>query len=182
MSVAAALDENMIPGQTYTFQMSLDNLITHPSTSTIQRDLGAQAPGFVSNNLVVTQEQTLNPFSNVYDVQFTYSGDGSDVISDVAGSIVSAIKQVSNDDFSFMAAYADSAAAVAGSGDVLDKITDAATKATGAITKQVSSSTQDILTPVEIAVGIVAVLLIALIFTAGKSGGASAGPEGVRLG
>lgn len=181
MSVAAALDDNMIPGGTYTFQLSLDNLITHPSTSTIQRDLVTTAPSFVSNDLQIMIPPTLNPFSNVYNVQFTYNGDGSDVISDVAGLIISAIKQTSNDDFSLVAAYADSAGNVS-SGGVLDTITGTITDTTGKVTQQLSKSTQDILTPVEIAVGIVAVLLIALIFTAGKSGGASAGPEGVRLG
>jgi len=180
-------DFNMIPGQTYTFKLNLENLITKPTTSTMQADLQANAPSFVNNNMSVTWEsQGWNWTTNVADVQFTYNGDGSDVISDVANAIIATLKSGSNDDFTFVAAYADNAGNVNTSSnpltDLTKPITDAATDILNKVGQQTSKTAQDVLTPVEIAVGIVVVLVIALIFTAGKSGGVSGGPEGFKVG
>jgi hypothetical protein len=191
VSTLQEIDANMIPGQTYTFKLSLDNWVTKPSTSKLQQDLMMNAPTFVDNDLQVTYEDpgfTIHVLTNIYDIQFTYSGDGSDVISDVAASIVSAIKAGSNDDFTFIQAYAASSADANTdpSGGILDQIikpvTDAITKTTDKLGQQASKTTQDILTPIEIAVGIVVILVIAIIFTAGKSGGASVGPTGASVG
>ncbi len=180
MSQASQPDDNMIPGQTYTFQLKLQNWITSPNTSTVQQDLQANAPDFMGS-LQVTEEDTLNPLSNIYDVQFTYNGDGTDVISDVASSLLSAIQQGSGDSFAFIAAYPQAAGSISGTG-ISDQITGTLTDIVDKLGKQTSKTTQDILTPVEIAVGIVVVLVVFLIFTAGKAGGASAGPEGVSVG
>jgi hypothetical protein len=182
MATASQLDDNMIPGQTYTFQLSLSNIIVHPSTSTMQSDLINNAPSFVDTNLQVTAVDTLNIFSNLYNLQFTYSGDGTDVVSDVAAAIISAIKQGSNDDFTLVGAYADTAGNVETPGGILGYITKTVTDTTDKLTKQTSDSLQQILTPVEIAVGIVVILVIALIFTAGKSGGVSGSAEGFSVG
>lgn len=191
MATAAAADDNMIPGQTYTFKFLLGNIVTSPSTSTLQSDLQSNAPDFVNNSLIVTNEggSALHWLTNIYDVQFTYNGDGTDVISDVANLIVSAIKSGSNDDFTFQNAYADSAANIGSSGTVADTVKQTLDQTMGTITdavsqatKQASKSAQDILTPVEVAVAIVVGLVVLLIFTSGKSGGLSAGAEGVNIG
>lgn len=186
MATASAADDNMIPGQTYTFEFSLDNLITRPATSKIQSDLQSSAPDFVNNNLIVTTPPTANPFSNIYDIQFTYNGDGTDIISDVAASLVAAIKSGSNDDMTFSQAYADTAGNVSASGGIvkqtLDQIMGSVSDAVNTASKQVSKSAQDVLTPVEIAVAIVVGLVILLIFISGKAGGLSAGAEGVNIG
>lgn len=188
MSTPAQLDDNMVPGQTYTFQLSLDNLITHPSTSTIQADLQASAPSFVGNDLTITTPPTANPFSNIYNVEFTYNGDGSDVISDVANTIVATIKQISNDNFTFQSAYADSAGNVSpgGIGDVIKQALDQATTAAGDVldkaAKKTGDAAQNLLTPVEIAVAILFGLVVLFIFTSGKAGGFSASESGVKVG
>lgn len=188
MSQASQPDENLIPGQTYTFQLQLKNWITSPSVNTVQSDLQSGAPDFVNNNLQVTIASTLNPLNNTYNVQFTYNGDGTDVVSDVASSIIQTIQQGSGDTFEFMSAYAEPAGSVSSSGvgDTINSAVSSATKTltdtVNQLTTQASKSTQEILTPVEIAVGIVVVLVVFLIFTAGKSGGVSAGPEGVSVG
>lgn len=179
--VASQLDDNMIPGQTYTFQFQLKNWITMPSTSTVQQDLFNNAPAFVSSDLQVLIASTWNPFDNTYNIQFTYTGDGSDVISDVANAIVAAVSQGSNDNFAFMAAFASPAGAVS-PGGILDSVTNTVTDTLGKVTEQTKKSAQDLLTPVEIAVGIVAILVIAIILTAGKSGGVSAGETGLNIG
>lgn len=188
MATASAADDNMIPGQTYTFEFSLDNLITRPATSKIQSDLQSNAPDFVNTNLVVTTPQTVNPFSNVYDVQFTYTGDGSDVVSDVAAAIIEAIKSGSNDDLTFNNAYADVAGNVSSTGiggavkQTLDQSMSGLASVVNQATQQAAKSTQQILTPVEVAVAIVIGLVVLLIFTSGKAGGLAAGPEGVNIG
>jgi hypothetical protein len=192
------IDTNMIPGQTYTFKLSLDNLVTSPSTSKVQADLQNNAPSFVNNNLIVTEESgsVFHPLTNIYDIQFTYNGDGSDVISDVASAIVATVKSGSNDDFTFVGAYADSAGsvntdsgvsgAIKSAGDTFKQTLDQAmggiTSVVNDASKQAAKSAQDVLTPIEIAVAIVVGLVVLLIFTTGKSGGGSAGPEGVSIG
>ena len=192
MATAAQIDDNMVTGQTYTFQMSLDNYFTLPKPATLQQDLNSNAPSFVSNDLQVTLEQSVNPFKNVFDVQFTYNGDGSDVIGDVASLLVSAIKSGSNDNFSFVAAYSDFASNV-GSTSVADitkeslnsiggTIGDALQKTTESVTNTAAKGAQYILTPIEIAVAIVVGLVVLIIFTSGKAGGFSASETGVKIG
>lgn len=193
MSQAEQLDANMIPGQTYTFQLKLGNLVTSPNTSTLQQDITNNAPDFIGS-LNVTEEpgSALHWLTNIYDVEFTYNGDGTDVVSDVASSIIAAISQGSNDDFSLVAAYAENAASVSPQSSLSDigsqiqsgisSATKTLTDTVNSVTAQTGKSAQELLTPVEIAVGVVVLLVVLLIFTAGKSGGASAGPEGVSLG
>lgn len=178
---ASQLDDNMVPGHTYTFQLKLQNWITMPSTSTVQQDLSGYAPDFMSD-VQVTVAQTLNILDNTFNIQFTYTGDGSDVISDVANSIVTAISQGSSDNFSFIAAYSSPAGQITTSGGILDTITKTVTDTINTAGEQTKKTAQDLLTPVEIAVGIVAILVIAIVFTAGKSGGVSGGPTGFKVG
>jgi hypothetical protein len=152
----------------------------------------------VSNDLQVTKPDTSNPLDSsfwkaTYNIQFTYNGDGSDVISDVAASLIASIKTGSNDDFNFIGAVADSASTTTGSGSITDSVTDAVNNTLDKLTKGISegaknlgqgagSTVQSVLTPVEIAVGVVVLLVVVLIFTAGKSGGVSGGPSGFKVG
>jgi hypothetical protein len=100
------LDDQLINGRTYTFQFQDQNFFTS-STSRLQQDLIDQAPDFLVNVQVLPISLGLT--SSYLNVQFTYEGDGSDVISDVANAIGSAFQNGSNDTFQFIAAYANAA-------------------------------------------------------------------------
>lgn len=200
MSTLAQLDENMIPGQTYTFQLLLENYITNPSPPTIQSDLVQNAPNFVQGSLQVTKADTnvsggisenplINWLKNYINIQFTYNGDGSDVISDVANELIASIKTGSNDNYSFVGAVQGDAQTTNNTGAITDAVTDAINKAAaaaGGVVKQATSSAgqgvQNLLTPVEIAIAVVVGLVVLLIFTSGKAGGVAAGPTGVNIG
>src|SRR5215469_472320 len=94
----SALDDNLANGQTYTFQFKCANFFCLSDLSQIiQNDCTAQAPSFLTS-LQVTSPS----FTALYNVQFTYEGDNSDVVSDVAASIVAAVKAVSNDNITFI--------------------------------------------------------------------------------
>jgi hypothetical protein len=66
-------DDNLIPGQSYTFTFDLGNWLSLPSENSVLAELGL--------------------FTNYYNVTFTYTGDGSDVASEVAAAMVSAFAQ-----------------------------------------------------------------------------------------
>ena len=174
MSTPSQLDDNMIPGQTYTFQLKLGNLISMPSTGTVQQDIVANAPAFISN-LQVTTADTINPFNDTYNLQFTYTGDGSDVVSDVASSLIAATQQGSNDKFSFVQAIPDTADSTGTINQTLDSIAQGVTKTT-------ANAAQNLLTPVEWALVLVVGLVVLVIFTSGKAGGVSASAEGLKIG
>jgi hypothetical protein len=92
-------DDNLSNGQTYTFQLNCTNLILLPSASTVQADLVANAPEFL------TSLEVTSPFTtSLYNCQFTYEGDGSDVVSDVANSMIAACSVGSNDNMVFQGA------------------------------------------------------------------------------
>ena len=171
MATLSQPDDNMIPGQTYTFQLKCTDWIEVPSTNTVQQDLTNNAPSFVQNL------QVTSPFTtSLYNCQFTYNGDGSDVISDVASSLIAACLAGSNDNFSFVGAVPDTAQTITVSPttaaqNVADTVGQAVNSAITGAAKTAATATQTVLTPIEVAVGIVALLLVVLIFTAGKSGG-----------
>lgn len=183
MATTSQPDDNMIPGQTYTFQMKSSNLVLLPSTNTVQQDLMSNAPSFVGNDLQVT-----SPFTtSLYNVQFTYNGDGTDVISDVANSIIAACQTGSNDGFVFVGAVASPASAItvsvsSAAQTAADSIGGAINSATQGAAKAASDAAQTILTPIEIALAIVIGLVVVLIFTSGKAGGVSASETGVSVG
>ena len=201
MTQLAQLDENTVPGQTYTFQFKLNNYIEVPRNTTIQQDLVQNAPNFVQQSLQVTSPSSVtNPLGLTYNIQFTYGGDGSDVISDVANELIASVSAGSSDTFIFVGAAAADAQTLNDSGGISDTINQAidkinqiasnATKsasdvlnqATTGVTKTAAQSAQNLLTPVEIAIGLVVVFIIAIIFTSGKAGGIAAGPTGVDIG
>jgi hypothetical protein len=97
MTDLVQLDDNLVNGRTYTFQFNCTNWLSNPSAATVQQDIVAGAPDFLTS-LAVT-----SPFTtSLYNVQFTYEGDNSDVVSDVANSIIAAIKAGSNDGMTFV--------------------------------------------------------------------------------
>lgn len=175
-------DDNMVPGQTYTFQLSQSGLSWPASAADVQSALIANAPNFVSN-LQVTSPYT----TTLYNCQFNYSGDGSDVISDVAASLVSSANQGTGKSFTFVGAVPDVASTITvtpsnAAAKVGDAVSEAINKALDSATKSAAKAAQNVLTPVEIAVGIVAILVIAIIFTAGKSGGVNVSELGASIG
>jgi hypothetical protein len=85
-------DDNLIPGQSYTFTFDLGNWLSLPSENSVLAELGNYAPDFIGNARVV-QSSGLGLFTNYYNVTFTYTGDGSDVASEVAAAMVSAFAQ-----------------------------------------------------------------------------------------
>lgn len=92
--VQLQLDDNLVNGQRYTFVFASTNWFSTPNTGTIQGDITQLAPDFLTSLLVQFYQ------GNFY-VTFTYEGDGSDVVSDVANSIVAASAAGSGDGLSY---------------------------------------------------------------------------------
>jgi hypothetical protein len=129
------LDDNLSNGRTYTFQFKSENWFINPSVDDVQNDIYTAAPDFI------TSLQVTSPFTtSLYNVQFTYEGDGSDVVSDVAMSIVAAIKATSNDNMTFVGAVSAAAADIAVSPIVAVQVTEKAIS--GAVTKVATDATQ----------------------------------------
>lgn len=175
-------DDNLIPGQTYTFQLKNNNLILIPSANTIQQDIQAQAPSFVSNIQVTSPTLTA-----LYNCQFNYTGDGTDVVSDVANELIAAIKTGSNDDLVFVGAVADTASSVTVSlstagQKIVDNVGQAVNDAVTGAAKTTADAAQKLLDPIEILLFIVIGAIVLIIFTAGKAGGVSASETGLNIG
>lgn len=201
MAALCQLDDNLVPGQTYTFQLKDENRIMSIRADAMTQDITNYAPSFIGS-LQVSVYEAIS--SENYNVQFTYQGDGSDVVSDVANSLIAAVKQ-GGDSVSFIGAVPDTASTIDTSIpspiDLAKQATDSVTQAAGDSVNKVASkvaktasdtlsqlgqgvknTAQDILTPVEIAVGVLALIVVLIIFTSGKAGGVSGGPEGVKIG
>jgi hypothetical protein len=131
-------DDNLIPGQTYTFTFKLENYFFNPGQQKAQNSLVNYAPDYLGN-LMVTQNSGLGPLTNYYAVTFTYAADGSDVASDVAAAMIAAFA-AGGDNFSLSAmsmgatglsASTDVGAIASGAGhavgDVIGDAVDAAT-------------------------------------------------------
>jgi hypothetical protein len=109
------LDFNLVNGQTYTFQFYCNNLFCFSDLSTtIFNDIIAQAPSFLTSVGVSspTGGGWFAATKALYNVQFTYEGDNTDVVSDVAASIVAAVKAVSNDDIVYNGGVAATARSI----------------------------------------------------------------------
>jgi hypothetical protein len=78
-------DDNLVNGQTYTFVFQYTDVYANPSGSSLIQPLTDSAPDFIQSP-VATQEGT----TNYYNIAWTYEGDGSDVVSDVANSMIAA--------------------------------------------------------------------------------------------
>jgi hypothetical protein len=107
-----ANDDNLQSGITYTFTFELQNIFSMPSTSVILADVANVAPSFVSSPSA-SWASGVGLLTNYLNVTFTYSGDGSDVASDVAASLIQAFQQGSNDDFTFTQATGGTAGVTA---------------------------------------------------------------------
>jgi hypothetical protein len=110
------LDANLVNGQTVTFQFKCSNTFCISDLSaTLNDDIVSNAPSFITS-LQVTSPTGGGWFAAtaaIYNVQFTYEGDGSDVVSDVAASIVAAAQAGSNDSITFIGGVAASASSIA---------------------------------------------------------------------
>lgn len=92
-SLAASLaqpDDNMVNGQVYTFVFHGTNV----TVAVLENAINDYAPNFLQSVIVTIQASSAS--GTVYYVQFQYEGDGSDVISDVANSLIAAFSQESN--------------------------------------------------------------------------------------
>ena len=175
-------DDNMIPGQTYTFQFKLSNWIEVPSTSTVQSDITNNAPSFVADVQVTSPTLT-----SLYNCQFTYNGDGSDVVSDVANELLAAFQQGSSDSFTWIGAVAAPASSVvvtpsSAIASIGDSVGSAVTSAVQGVAKNTANAAQTVLAPIEILLILAVGLVAFLIFTSGKAGGISANAAGVKIG
>ncbi|HMD53861.1 MAG TPA: hypothetical protein VKJ65_04860 [Phycisphaerae bacterium] len=93
-STLLANDQPLVNGQTYTFTF----LAPGATVDSLSSDIIGQAPNFIVNPVVV-------PISGGgFNVTFIYEGDGSDVVQDVASSIVAAGLAVNNDQLGFVSA------------------------------------------------------------------------------
>jgi len=93
-STLLANDQPLVNGQTYTFTFNAPSA----TVASLQSDIVGQAPDFIVNPVVV-------PISGGgFNVTFIYEGDGSDVVQDVASSIVAAGLAVNNDQLGFVSA------------------------------------------------------------------------------
>jgi len=183
-------DDNLITGYTYTFTFQDDDYVFAPSASDLINGLTQYAPDFITS--VSVQDVGKSSFfqGGQVNVTFTYSGDGSDVASDVWNDMISAWSKTGTLGYSlhFVSGEVGSQGVTpqnpvsASVNQVVSPVVNAATQAVDTASKQVAKSTQDLLTPVEIAVGVVALVVAFVIFSAGKSGGVSASPEGFEVG
>jgi|SRR6516164_3511861 len=127
------LDDNLKNGRTYTFQFKCDNWFCLTDISQdLQSDLMQQAPDFVQNIAV-----TSPPTTSLYNVQFTYEGDGSDVVSDLANLFIATFKSVSGDSLVFIGGTASATS------DIIISPTNAASVAEKAVTTATSTVAND---------------------------------------
>jgi hypothetical protein len=182
MATVSQPDDNMIPGQTYTFQLNEGGISWLASAADVQSALIANAPDFIGDL------QVTSPFTtSLYNCQFTYKGDGSDVIADVGAALVAAANQGTGKTFTFQGAVQATAQEVAvtpgnAAAKVGDAISGAVKKATDDASSAAAKAAQNLLTPVEIAVGLLALFIVVIIFTAGKSGGVNISELGASVG
>jgi hypothetical protein len=166
--------------------MDMTGFHFEPSTGDVQSALMQNAPAYVGN-LQVTSPVT----STLYNCQFTYEGDGTDIVSDVGNDLIQALNTGLGLPFNFVGAVPDTASTIAVSPTnaaktVTDSVTDALGNAVNKIvvntTKSAATGVQNLLTPVEVAVGILAIVVIGIIFFSGKAGGLSASETGLSIG
>ncbi len=95
-------DANLVNGQTYMFTFTSPTA----TAASLLADVVGQAPDFIGNP---NTSQT----GTALVLTFTYEGDGSDLVSDVANNIIAAGLIVNNDPLTFTGASANSGASVA---------------------------------------------------------------------
>lgn len=139
-------DDNLVNGQTYTFTYDLSNLLLGPGncvtpgcgSNVLAADISANAPDFVTS-VVVTP---LTSVTGSYAVQFTYEGDGSDVVADVGTSLAAAFLAGSGDVLNFNVAQSYAAPLQTNAQAItaaVSTVTNAAGSAIGSGIQQASS-------------------------------------------
>lgn len=108
---ALPLDDQMVPGATYVFQFKCsDFFCVSDKSQAIQTAILAYGPGYISSLQVVSPTSAggvvFGATTNLYNVQFTYTADGSDVVSDVANELVVAVENGSGNSITFIGAVA----------------------------------------------------------------------------
>ena len=164
-------DDNLSPGITYTFSFKSCNTFFDGSTATILGDIQASAPDFigsVSVNYSTAFTNLASLWATFLNVTFTYTGDGSDVVSDVANALIACFQSGSNDCFTFQQATGGTAGISA-----VNQVQDAATVAAqtvgstaGSIVGQTTSGLFSNLGTTGWIVIIVAVLAVLAYFSA----------------
>jgi hypothetical protein len=96
-------DDNLSNGQWYTFVFKCTNLFGNSSANALANDISTNAPDFLTALNVTAEQGSAN--AGYYNVVFQYSGDGSDVVSDVATAVVNAAATGSNDDFTYVVGF-----------------------------------------------------------------------------
>lgn len=175
-------DDNLVPGQTYTFQFKNANWIESFSTDTVTQDLTNNAPSFIADLMVTSPALT-----SLYNCQFMYSGDGTDVVSDVASEMAAAIDTGSGDSVTFIGAVADTAASISislssAAQTVSDTVGNAVNTAVQGAAKSAADAAQKVLSPVEMLLIVLVGAVVLIIFTSGKAGGVSASETGLNIG
>ncbi len=142
--VVLQADDNLQGGQTYTFSFTGCNLLSFfvgPSADNILEDLTNHAPTFISSPQVNIASQITSEY--VYNITFNYTGDGSDIVSDVANEIIDAANQGSNDCLSFEQATTGTSG-IAALSDVSTATTAISTAAGSAVGNVAGGLTQGI--------------------------------------
>jgi hypothetical protein len=176
-----SLDSQLVNGQVYTFQFYGNNWLLNPSTDTIANDIIANAPDFIVDLVVTTPDFSLMlgaipTFSTAYSVQFTYEGDGSDSVNDVANSIVAAVQATSGDSVIFVGAIQAGAGMVAVTpSQIANTVESSATSAVqkvtsdavGVATGAVNQTLQGLLPLLIVAVALILFVLPSLVKSTG---------------
>lgn len=175
MADILALDDNLKNGTTYTFTFELTNWLLKPSDATLLQDITDYAPDFMTSVGVTDVANVSFSLARGYrNITFTYEGDGSDVVSDVANSIAAAFKAGSNDNFQFT--QATSGATGVTTDQQIADIKNTAAQAGGVVGGAAGSITQGVLSGATSGLGgwlipIALVLAFVLLVQLGGLGG-----------
>jgi hypothetical protein len=89
ISKTLAIDDNLTNGSIYTFQFQAQSSTI--TASGLMQALQSDAPAFITS-VQVAGDAT----GTIWNILFNYEGDGSDVVSDVAASIIAAAMEQSD--------------------------------------------------------------------------------------
>jgi hypothetical protein len=155
-----ANDDNLSPGMTYTFTFELENYFSMPSVATLLDDITSQAPNFIGS-VSGSWSSGVGLLTNYFNLIFTYTGDGSDVVSDVANELIQAFSQGSNDNLSFTQAVGGQGGVTALT-SVNNAVSSVATTAGSAVGTAVGAAAQGAATGITSNLGASGFLLIGL--------------------
>jgi hypothetical protein len=88
MDAVAQADDNLKSGLTYTFTFTSTSLLFVESVPDVLAALDAYAPDFLGS---VQASFSYGIFSDYLNITFNYTGNGSDVVSDVANELIAAL-------------------------------------------------------------------------------------------